>query len=225
MRDRRGNFKRRDVGGPDAPLRATELALQRAASARALVLVEGISDQVAVEIAAQRLGRDLAAEGVVVVPAGGVGNIGALARRFGPAGAGLPLAGLCDAAEVTWVCRSLIRARVGTALDGDGLERLEFFVCNRDLEDELIRALGAEQVLALLEREGDLTAFGTLQRQKVWADAPFADQMRRFMGAGARRKLRYAGVFTQAVALDRMPAPLLAVLGALPGLRYDPVLV
>lgn len=208
MKDRRGNFRRRAVGGPQAPLRATELALQRAGSARALVLVEGISDQVAVEVAAHRMGRDLAAEGVVVVPAGGVGSIGALALRFGPAGAGLPLVGLCDAAEVVWVCRALVKARVGIALDVAGLARLGFFVCARDLEDELIRALEPGTVEALLDREGDLTAFRTLQRQKVWADAPFADQVRRFLAAGAGRKLRYAGVFTGAVALGQMPAPL-----------------
>jgi len=217
MKDRRGIIRRKPVvadhpSGPDAPLRATELALQRAGAARALVLVEGISDQIALEVAAQRLGRDLAAEGVVIVPAGGVGNIGALARRFGPAGAGLPLVGLCDAAEVTWVCRSLVKAKVGIALDGAGLERLGFFVCDRDLEDELIRALGAEQVLTLLEREGDLTAFGTLQRQKAWVDASLAEQMRHFLGAGARRKLRYAGVFVQALPADQLPAPLRALL-------------
>ena len=189
------------------------MALQRAATARALVLVEGISDQIAVEAAALRLGRDLAGEGVVVLPAGGVGSIGALAARFGPAGAGVPLSGLCDAAEVVWVRRALLKAGVGVALDRAGLARLGFFVCDRDLEDELIRALGADQVEAALAAGGDLDAFRTLQRQGPWREAAFADQVRRFLDAGAGRKRRYAGAFVAAVALDRMPKPLLAVLG------------
>ncbi len=39
------------------------------------------------------------------------------------------------------------------------------------------------------------------------------DQIRRFMGAGARRKLRYAGVFVRALPPDLLPLPLRAVLG------------
>ena len=222
MKDRRGTIRRKPKvqdypSGSDAPLRATEMALQRAQTARALVLVEGISDQIAVEAAALRCGRDLAGEGVVVVPAGGVGSIGALAARFGPAGAGVTLAGLCDAAEVVWVGRALLKAGVGVALDRAGLERLGFFVCDRDLEDEMTRAMGADQVEAALEAGGDLGAFRTLQRQGTWREADFADQVRRFLGAGARRKLRYAGAFVAAVALDRMPAPLVAVLARVAG--------
>ena len=42
------------------------------------MLVEGISDQVALEALAERGGRELAAEGSTVVPMGGASNI----RRF-----------------------------------------------------------------------------------------------------------------------------------------------
>lgn len=230
MKDRRGTIRRKPKvdaypSGADAPIRATELALQRAQTARALVLVEGISDQIAVEVAARRLGRDLASEGVVIWPAGGVGSIGALAARFGPLGLGLSLVGLCDAAEVTWVGRALLKAGVGVALDRAGLAALGFFVCDRDLEDEMIRVLGVDQTLALLAAGGDLAAFRTLQRQGAWREAGFADQVRRFLGAGARRKLRYAGIFAEAVAIDQMPGPLRAVLAALPGLRAGGVVV
>lgn len=224
MKDRRGTIRRKPKladypSGADASLRAVDLALQRAAVARAVVLVEGISDQIAVEAAALRLGRDLMAEDVVVLPAGGVGSIGALAARFGPAGVGLPLVGLCDAAEVVWVGRALLKAGVGVALDRAGLAALGFFVCDRDLEDEFIRVLGVDHIEALLAEGGDLAAFRTLQRQATWREAAFADQMRRFLAAGARRKLRYAAIFTQSVELQHMPGPLVAVLAALPGLR------
>jgi len=204
------------VSGAEPPL---QLAERRAAGAKALVLVEGISDQIAIETAALRLGRDLATEGVVVMPAGGAGSIAALAARFGPMGAGLPLAGLCDAAEVPWLCRTVVKAKIGIALDRPGLEALNFFVCDRDLEDELIRAVGPPQVEALFQAQGDIDAFRTLQRQAQWRDAALTDQMRRFLGAGAGRKPRYAALLTRAVALDRMPAPLVTLLAALPGLR------
>ena len=186
-----------------------------------VILVEGASDRIAVEAAARRLGWDLA--GVAVVSAEGVGNIGGLAARY--RGLGVPVAGLCDLAEVVWVCRALVKAKVGIALDRAGLAALGFHALDRDLEDELIRAVGLERVLDLLAEHGDLEAFRTLQRQRAWRDAALTDQLRRFLAAGAGRKIRYAGVFVEALALERMPAPLLAVLAALPGLRPDPVLV
>src|SRR5439155_18696985 len=68
-------------------------------SARAVVLVEGVSDQRALEALAVRRGRDLAAEGVSVVPMGGSKNIGTFLGVFGPRGLDVLVAGLCDAAE------------------------------------------------------------------------------------------------------------------------------
>jgi len=52
-----------------------------------VVLVEGVSDQWALEALAHRRGRDLDAEGVNVVPMGGSKNIGRFLERFGPRGA------------------------------------------------------------------------------------------------------------------------------------------
>lgn len=136
-----------------------------------VILVEGASDRIAVEAAARRLGRDMA--GVAVVSAEGVGNIGGLAARY--RGLGVPVAGLCDLAEVVWVCRALVKAKVGIALDRAGLAALGFHALDRDLEDELIRAVGLERVLDLLAEHGDLEAFRTLQRQRAWRDASVID--------------------------------------------------
>jgi predicted ATP-dependent endonuclease of OLD family len=66
---------------------------------QAVVLVEGISDQQAIEALARRHGRDLAAEGVAVVPIGGAQAIGGFLERLGPRGLDVRLAGLCDVAE------------------------------------------------------------------------------------------------------------------------------
>ena len=65
--------------------------------AQAVVLVEGVSDQRAVEALAARRGRDLEADGVAVVPIGGAGNIRRFLDVLMPQG--IRLAGLCDAAE------------------------------------------------------------------------------------------------------------------------------
>ena len=193
------------VTGPAAATKATAAALVRAEAARTVVLVEGVSDQIAVETLAGRLGRDLAAEGAVVLPVGGAHGVARYLRRFGPEGTGARLAGLCDAAEAHVVRRGLAAA---------GLERPGFFICTEDLEDELIRAAGPARVTEVLAAHGDLRAFRTIQRQPAWRGKDEAAQLRRFLGAGARRKLRYARLLTEAISLDRIPRPLAALLRA-----------
>lgn len=185
---------------------ATRRALARTERARGIVLVEGLSDQIAVETLAIRLGRDLEAEALVVVPTGGYGGMAALLLRFGPLGAGLALAGLYDRGEEPVVVRALAEARV---------DRRGFHRCDADLEEELIRAVGVEGVLDCLEAEGDLGSFRTLQHQPAWAGRPVEAQLRRFFGAGARRKLRYARALVEAVEVERIPAPLAGVLASI----------
>jgi hypothetical protein len=202
------------VSGPAAATEATAVALARADSARTVVLVEGVSDQIAVETLAGRHGRDLAAEGVVVLPAGGAHGMARSLRRFGPGGTGARLAGLCDAGEARIIARGLAAAGLGAPGSQADLERLGFFVCLEDLEDELIRAAGPVQVMEVFAGHGDLAAFRTIQRQPAWRGKDEAAQLRRFLGAGARRKLRYARLLTAATSLDRIPRPLSALLAA-----------
>ncbi len=203
--------------GPAAPAEATAAALERAASARAVILVEGLSDQIAVETLASRQGRDLTASGVVVVPMGGIQAIGRYLDRFGPRGGGLDLVGLCDAGEVDIVTRALTAMTGESSVDRAGLARLGFFVCVRDLEDELIRACGHPALEALLETQGDLEAFRTLQKQPAWRGRTPEDQMHRWLRAGAGRNLRYAHILMVHTSLDRAPRPLLDVLTAADG--------
>jgi hypothetical protein len=202
------------VRGPAAATEATAIALVRAAGARTVVLVEGISDQIAVETLAGRRGRDLAAEGVVVLPVGGAHGVTRYLRRFGPEGTGARLAGLCDAGEVRVVQRGLAAAGLGAPSSQADLEGLGFFGCVQDLEDELVRAAGPARVTQVFAAYGDLGAFRTLQRQPAWRGRGEAAQLRRFLGAGAQRKLRYARLLTEAIDLDRVPRPLSGLLAA-----------
>jgi hypothetical protein len=202
------------VTGPAAATEATAQALPRAAAARAVVLVEGVSDQIAVETLARRRGRDLAAERIAVLPTGGAHSITRYLRLFGPEGTGARLAGLCDAAEEGIVGRGLAAAGLGSPRSRAELERFGFFVCVQDLEDELIRAAGPALAAQVLAAHGDLGAFRTIQRQPAWRGRDEAAQLRRFLGAGSQRKLRYARLLTEAIDSDLIPRPLAAVLAA-----------
>jgi hypothetical protein len=167
-----------------------------------VILVEGVSDQVAVETLATRRGRDLSAERVAVVPIGGAGAVRrVLAEQGSP---GVRLAALCDVGE---------EGQVRRMIEASGLD-VAVHVCVADLEDELIRAVGVDQVLAVLDRAGDRRSFTTLQQQPAWRGRPPVEQLRRFFGAGARRKVRYARLLTDAaVDLGCVPLPLTQVLG------------
>jgi len=179
---------------------------------RAVVLVEGASDQHALEALAERRGRDLDAEGISVVPIGGAQSIGRFLNRFGPHGLDLRLAGLCDAGEESEFRRGLERAGVGTDLTRAEMESLGFYVCVADLEDELIRSLGADAVEQVVDAHGELGSFRTLQKQPAWHGRPTEEQLRRFMGSGGRRKIRYARLLVEALDLAQVPRPLDLVL-------------
>jgi hypothetical protein len=176
--------------------------------ARAVVLVEGTSDQVALETLAERRGRNLGAEQVAIVPIGGAQAIGGFLERFGPQGLDVRLAGLCDAGEERDFRRGLERAGLGSDLTRAEMEALGFYVCDADLEDELIRALGAESVEQIADAQGDLGAFRTLQKQPAWRGRPREEQLRRWMGSGGRRKIRYARLLVEALDLTEVPRPL-----------------
>jgi len=42
----------------------------------------------------------------------------------------------------------------------------------------------------------------------AWRDRATEEQLRRFMGSGGRRKIRYARYLVDALDLDRVPRPL-----------------
>lgn len=183
------------AGGPGEP--ASELAVRL--GLRTAVLLEGPSDLAAVEGLAARRGRDLAAEGVCVVPMGGAMSVGRYAALLGPPGLGLRLRGLCDEGEQRFYDRGL--ARAGAPPGG-------FFVCVADLEDELIRALGTGRVEEVIEAEGDLRAWQTFLHQPAQQGRPRQRQLRRFLGTKKGRKIRYGSLLVEALDPEQVPAPL-----------------
>jgi hypothetical protein len=194
---------------------ASGLTKSDAFFARTVVLVEGVSDRFALEALAARRGRDLNAEGISVIAMGGAHSIGRFLDLFGPRGLDVRLAGLCDAGEEDDFRRALEHAGVGSNLTRAEMERLGFYVCVADLEDELIRSLGADAVERVAEAQGELGSFRTLQKQSAWQGRPVEDQLRRFMGSGGRRKIRYARLLVDALDLAHVPRPLDGVLAHL----------
>ena len=179
---------------------------------RRAILVEGESDRAALEVLARRRGRVLAEEGVSIVPMGGATNIGHYLDRYGPAGLNLPLAGLCDATADAYFRARLERAGLGAGLSRETMGDLGFFVCDRDLEDELIRALGTDAVEGVIGSQGELPSFRRLQKQPAQRVRSTHDQLHRFMGSRSQRKEHYARLMVAELDLARMPPALNAVL-------------
>ena len=154
------------LGGSGAIL-DDELGRARAMgdSGRTVILVEGESDRRAIEALARRHERDLAAEGVEVIPVAGATNFPRFLELLGPQGYAVPLSGLCDRGEEQGVRSALERAGLGSKLDRAGMEERGFFVCEDDLEQELIRALGADRVLEVMAGQGHTRRFQRFRNQ------------------------------------------------------------
>jgi OLD-like protein len=167
----------------------------------AIVVVEGQSDRIAVEALAERRGIDLAEAGVRIVPLGGAHRIGKFLGELDPERR-LRVAGLCDAGEGPVFRKAFERAGPASA----------FYVCDEDLEDELIRALGTPAVEEIIHANGDLHRFRALQQMPQWRDATIENQLRRFIGSGAGRKISYARLLVDGLDSESVPRPLDRVL-------------
>jgi hypothetical protein len=144
---------------------------------------------------------------------GGATNVRRHLEQYGPHGLDIAVAGLCDVGEERWFVRGLERAGFGCADHRAAMEALGFFVCDADLEDELIRSLGTDAVERIVDAQGELRSFRTLQKQPDQQGRTVADQLHRFMGSRGGRKIHYATTLVEALDLDRVPRALDAVLG------------
>jgi len=156
----------------------------------AVVLVEGITDRLALEAVARRIPLDL--DGIEIVPIGGAQAV----RRAAAEYEGERVTGLCDAGEERYFRRVL----------GDAT-----YVCDKDLEDELIRAVGAYRVQDVVAAQGELETFRNFQNQLFWRGKPIEAQLRRWLQNGGRY-LRYPPLLVEALEPDEIPRPLVGVL-------------
>jgi hypothetical protein len=105
-----------------------------------IVLVEGESDRAAVQALAARRGAALERAGVELTVMGGAHAIGGYLSAYRDRGDRRRLVGLYDAGEEAVFRRGLERTGFGAVADRSDLEARGFFCCERDLEEELIRA-------------------------------------------------------------------------------------
>jgi hypothetical protein len=189
--------------------------------ATTVVLVEGISDGFAVEAAATCCGMDLRSARVDVVPMGGATNIGSFLRTYGRDGRNARLAGLCDVGEEALFARSLERAGLAGKVDRDTMESLGFFVCERDLESELIRAVGSQRVEEIITSEGELQSLRSLQQMPFHRHRSTEEHLHRFIGSRSGRKYRYARLLASALDIATIPRPLLELLAYVSPLRQS----
>lgn len=163
---------------------------------RTVVLVEGVTDELAVTLAARRLGRDLDAEGIRVVPIHGAH---AMSRVLEGLPADVRVAGLYDVGEEAVIRRAVERA---------GHDIAGFFACSADLEDELIRAAGVELMTHLIELAGDSQPWHTFRRQQAWQGRPADRQLHRFIRSVSERNSRYVRAIVEALDPAELPLPL-----------------
>jgi hypothetical protein len=159
-----------------------------------VIAVEGVSDRVVLELLARRRGRDLAAEGIQIVPIGGAHSIG---RFVAEVPSRTSVRGLCDANEAYLFRR---------VLD-------DVYVCAPDLEGELIRALGVEAVQTIIADAGGLRSFRKFQQQIAQRGRPLDAQLDRWLRSISSRYKRYLPLLVEALDLDRVPRPLDEILG------------
>jgi hypothetical protein len=184
------------------------------------VLLEGESDAVALRVLRAARGVAAEEEPCRLVPMGGATNIRrhldvAVAQGDRPR-----VVGMCDEREARFFVRALDQHRRALGIEGrvtlGRLPELGFQVCRRDLEDELMRALGVDGTLAVFDELGLLETFEAFTRQLAWQGRPIWDQLRRFGTTTSGRKELLAGALAAAIGIDETPRPLAALLSSMP---------
>ena len=187
--------------GPDGDISRSIGTESARVSGRPIVLLEGRSDVAALRVLLARTGDPGRAE---LVDLGGVTNVRRVMREIGGA---RPVLGLCDAGEQDVVARAVGVA----AADRAALAARGFHVCDRDLEDELIRGLSVRGCLEVLQATGARDRFATFAHQPAWRGRDVGEQLRRFIGTTSGRQEQFAAAAAQAVPIERVPPPLAAL--------------
>ena len=107
--------------------------------------VEGVSDRVILEKAAEVTGRDLDRLGVSIIEGDGSNNVKPIVKLFGPTGFDVPLSILIDLDAVA-------STAAGLGVAPADLASHSVWVSDKDLEAEYVSALGAVGVWDALQR-------------------------------------------------------------------------
>jgi hypothetical protein len=182
----------------------TDAGTPQVGTASVIVLVEGASDRAALTVLARR--RQLLA-GVEIRAMGGATNVRRHLGELLSDAVPRHVLGLTDEPEEPFFVRALAAAGVPIT-SVDDLAAHGFHTCRRDLEDELIRAVGTERVRAVLDDLDLGQTFERFCRQQAWRGRPTHEQLHRFAGTVSGRKTVFAEGLAAALADDAVPEPL-----------------
>ena len=168
-------------------------------TARRVAAVEGISDRIVLERAAQLTGRDLDRLGVSVIETGGAGSMGAVIKLFGSLGFQIPLSMLIDDDAAAYTATKL-----GIAVADLGANRVS--VATPDLEGEYVNALGASALWTALAAS---SLFSNNERGNCTTSGPGGTRTDGDVASFCRRSSKYkvraamvvAGLLNEAAAL------------------------
>jgi energy-coupling factor transporter ATP-binding protein EcfA2 len=178
---------------------------------RKTIFVEGTSDRLVLLALARKQGRNLDAEAVSIVVLHGSGQLKTHLKILGPAGLDVNLGGLCDAHDEEAWRNALEDADIGSDLDRQGAEEIGFFVCDPDLEGQLIAAVGEDVVEELIDAEGETAAWEAFQAQPDSQGEGKADLLRAFIHK-RKRVMRYSPLIVNRLDETDVPAPIRGVL-------------
>jgi predicted ATPase len=178
--------------------------------AESIIIVEGFSDLLAVRRSADVTGRNLDGAGVSVLSLDGAGTIKHYLRLFGPQGLDLDLHGLCDEdAEADWIAK-LTDAGIAVATRTD-LEGHGFYVCDPDLEFELVAALGSTGVKQVVAEHGAEGTYNSFANQSSNSGKSEIEVQVAFF---KRDKVRWAPLLSDALKPTSVPSPIADLLGS-----------
>jgi hypothetical protein len=127
---------------------------------------------------------------------------------LGPNGLDLSLCGLCDLdAESEW--RAKLQAVGLNATSRAALNSQGFYVCDIDLEDELIRAHGSTAVQSIIALEGEARKFSAFASQLPNRSLTLSEQLTEFV---RKSKTRWSPKLVSELSAASMPSPLRDVL-------------
>lgn len=182
-----------------------------------VVLLEGPSDVAAVRAVAAVYGVTARVHRFQLIDMGGVTNVRRHLEALPKASPGVRVIGMCDAGEAQFFVRALQQDGGNRLHDAGALAEHGFQVCDADLEDELIRALGTDRVVSVLRRLGLLRQLATFRNQPAWRGRALHEQLHRFAGVASGRKTLLAGALARDLSVDEVPEPLRRLVEAMAG--------
>ena len=170
-------------------------------TAAIVIAVEGPSDRIIVNKAADALGIDLDKRDIVVVETDGCGNMRVVESIFGSGGFNIPLFELVDDDN-----REDIARRVGAdSADLADLAAHRIFVSCYDLEDEYVRAIGAKRLWGKIRAMKIFSRTEMRQCRKGPDGNPTERNLAQFIREKTSRKIPAALLAASLIDADNAP--------------------